>query len=273
MSMPIVEKLQSNVHCHAPAYAAARAHNPLFAAYPTPGALACALSPKTGDKLTADRGRSALVSALVIEAQRSRHPLWTTLLAVAFAPMLRRIRRQTIPCRGDTAEDVEQRVLAAFAEAVQRTSPAHPATGLRWATQRVAWAAGEAEVKEDTSESSAPSGRDEDGAQVWFDGESFEIREMEEPFHGRCENPFAEEDAMLDRITARRIAEELDARGQRELLGALMSEGDGQDSLRAFVERTFPALPPPRRRAVYQRLRTEQRRAVRRLRVRHARAA
>jgi hypothetical protein len=273
MSMPILEELQRDVARHGSTYAAAYGRNPALAAYPTLDAVLAALRVQPGDKLSEDEARSTLVSALMVEAQRSRDPLWTSLLFTAFAPMLRRIRRQTIPCRGDTPEDVDQRVLGAFIEAVQKASPAHPAMGLRGATQRGAWTAREAELREERVEAPSASGLDEDGARVWFDGDSFEVQELEEPELGRVDEPFAEEDAMLERITARRIARDLEAKGQRGLTLALLSVGDDKDSLRAFVERTFHALPPRRRQREYQRLQTEQRRAVRKLRVRHGRDA
>ncbi len=287
MSMPILEKLQGDVSRHFSTYAAACERDPAFAAYPTRDAVVAALRAQPGDKFSEDEARSKLVSAIVVEAQRSRHPLWTSLLLTAFAPMLRRIRRQTIPCRGDTPEDLDQRVLGAFVEAVQKVSPAHPASGLRWATQRGAWTAREAELCEERDGGSqalpgpdphrmdAPpaSELDEDSERVWFDGDSFEVQECEESALDRCDNPYAEEDAMLERITARRIAHSLESEGKREIALALLSAGDDKDSLHAFVERTFHDLPARRRQREYQRLQTEQRRAVRRLRVRHARDA
>jgi len=263
--MPILEKLQSDVHRYASTYTADRARIAALAAYPTLDALVAELLPGARKVLAQDGDRAALLSALVVEAQRSRHPLWPSLLAVAYAPMLRRIRRQTIACRGDTPEDVDQRVLAGFLEAVQKASPEFATQGLRWKTQSGVWAAGEAEVREERIE--------ENEERVWFDGDSFEIQEIDEPGIDRCENPFAEEDAMHERIAARRIARELAEKRQHELLGALVAAGDRGDDLRAFVNRTFGDRPAIERERAYQRLRTEQKHAVDRLRARHGRDA
>jgi hypothetical protein len=265
MSMPILEKLQSDVHRYDSTFTAARARIAALAAYPTLDALVAELLPGARTLLAQDEERAALLSALVVEAQRSRHPLWPSLLAVAYAPMLRRIRRQTIACRGDTPEDLDQRVLSGFLEAVQKASPEFVTQGLRWKTQSSAWAAGEDEVREERIQ--------EDDERVWFDGDSFELQEIDESRIERCENPFAEEDAMHERIAARRIARELEDKRQHELLGALVASGDRGDDLRAFVNRRFADRPALEREREYQRLRTEQKRAVGRLRARHGRDA
>jgi len=265
MSMPILEKLQKDVVRYASVYTKAQASYPALAAYPTLTALVDELRP-SGDKAFAkDAAKRRLLSALLVEAQRSQHPLWGSLLAVAFAPMLRGIRRKTIPCRGDTPEDVDARVLTAFLEGVRKANPAFPVQGLLWGTQESAWAAGDAELREERLE--------EGGERVWFDGDSFDVEETEGTSLDHCDNPFAEEDRMIDRITARRIAHALDAKGERPLLAALLCAGDDKDDLRSYVERTFGELPPRQREREYERLRKEQRDAVKRLRKPHRRDA
>jgi hypothetical protein len=279
MSLSILNQVQHEVRRHPLAYAEARERHAALAPYATVEAILARVNPsvhgEAGEK-------SALLCALVTEAQRTRHPLWTALLLTAFAPMLRTIRRRTIPCSGETPDDVEQRVVGGFLQAVQTVKPAHARLGLRWATQRAAWAVadGPDERKELLEESpSAEHAEDEPLAvdvalrAMALEGEPSDDESLDEVCGGACENPLAEQDAMIDRITARDIARELLAKGQEELLEALMCAGDDKDSLRDFVDRKYGALPSRERAAKYQRLAVEQTRAVRRLRARLARRA
>jgi hypothetical protein len=110
MSMPILDQLPLLVSRHASTYAAARLRIAELAPYATLDALTHVLTRHGRRPAGApEDGRFALLSALVVEAQRSSHPLWTSLLMWAFKPMLRGARRRTIPCRGDTPEDLDQR--------------------------------------------------------------------------------------------------------------------------------------------------------------------
>jgi len=83
--------------------------------------------------------RNAVVTALAIEAQRAPHPLWQSLLLVAFAPMLRRLRARLDKPRN---EELDQRVLFAFLSALRAIVPG-PFTplALRWATEKAVFGA------------------------------------------------------------------------------------------------------------------------------------
>ena len=75
--------------------------------------------------------------ALVQEQAQPPHPLWSSLLALAFAPMLLRLRSRLR--RPDDA-DLDQEVMLAFLESAvrvpQSTEPWHVAICLRRATER-----------------------------------------------------------------------------------------------------------------------------------------
>ncbi len=110
-------------------------HAPL-AAFPAVDALIAALdlrSPLGPDD------RTAVVTALALEAQRAPHALWQSLLLVAFAPMLRRTRARI---GNPISEEHDQRVLFAFLGALRSIAPGpHTALALRWATEKAVFGA------------------------------------------------------------------------------------------------------------------------------------
>jgi hypothetical protein len=64
--------------------------------------------------------RDAILLALIAEHQRSPrpHPLWQSLLVVAFEPMFCNLRRRTFGSK----EDLDARIFLAFLDAVQRVA-------------------------------------------------------------------------------------------------------------------------------------------------------
>jgi hypothetical protein len=113
------------------ALADARTRNAEIAAYATIADLQHALTSTSSLPIEA---RRALVTALVVEAQSGVSPLWSSILVVAFGPMLSGIRKKSGP-RDD--EDLDSAVLAAFLGAVRavRAGP-YTALSLRWVTEK-----------------------------------------------------------------------------------------------------------------------------------------
>jgi hypothetical protein len=112
-------------------YEAARGRWAPLAAFPEPNALLAALDLRSS---LAEGDRRDLVTALATEAQRAPHPLWQSLLLVAFSPMLRRLRSRL---GKPGSEELDQRVLFAFLSAVREITPgSHTALALRWRTEK-----------------------------------------------------------------------------------------------------------------------------------------
>jgi hypothetical protein len=111
-----------------------RATYPALAAYATPEALVAALD--LGSSLSPDE-RASLAGTLVALSQRDPDPVWSSLVLLAFAPLLRRLRARFGP-RSD--EDLDQEILASFLEAA-RTALAGPhlALALRWRTEKLVY--------------------------------------------------------------------------------------------------------------------------------------
>lgn len=112
-------------------YEEARARHRALLPYASPAEVLSALA--ASSSLTLPE-RDVVVSALVTECQRSKNPLWQTLLLLAFEPMLCRLRSTIASSRSD---DFDQRVLVAFygALAVVRPGP-FLALAIRRATER-----------------------------------------------------------------------------------------------------------------------------------------
>jgi hypothetical protein len=89
-------------------------------AYPAPADLLFALAARS--RLTSDQ-RNAITQALVAEVQRSPHPLWSSLLLVAFEPAMKRIRKQV----RRVVEDASELVMLAFLEAAKTVKPSSAA--------------------------------------------------------------------------------------------------------------------------------------------------
>src|SRR3984957_7212410 len=108
-----------------------RARRPQLAPYPTGHDLQDALAASSS---LAAPARRTLVMVLVEEAQRGTSPLWSSLLVLAFAPMLHRVRADLGP-RFDP--DLDSAVLVAFVSAARAVRPGPFTTpALRWVAER-----------------------------------------------------------------------------------------------------------------------------------------
>jgi hypothetical protein len=118
-------------------YAEALARHASLAPFPKVGGLLAALD--LGSPLEPAE-RAAVVTALAREAQGAKpHPLWQSLLLVAFAPMLRRLRARI---GNPKSAEHDQRVLFAFLNALRTVEPGpHTALALRWATEKAVFGA------------------------------------------------------------------------------------------------------------------------------------
>jgi hypothetical protein len=102
-----------------------------LANYATIADVAAAIAPRSG---ASPAERESLVRAIVAEHQSSPRSLWTSMLAIAFRPMIARFGKRL---GGMSTEEAEQFVLVAFIETVSAFSPGGCAIlSLYWATRR-----------------------------------------------------------------------------------------------------------------------------------------
>ena len=120
-------------------YERARAAHPSLAPHASLDAVLAALALSSALSFAK---RDEIVLALITEHQRSGHPLWQTLLIIAYAPMLHTIARRTL---GGLRADARQGALAAFLEAIAKhridAPPKLLSLTLRYATERGAFGA------------------------------------------------------------------------------------------------------------------------------------
>jgi hypothetical protein len=166
--------------------------------------------------------RDAVVSALVDERQRTNHPIWQTILLLAFEPMLVRLRTRVGRIRSD---DLDQRVLVAFLGALTVVRPGpFLVLVLRRATERLLFPSLKVARREDE--------------------------------HA----PFEEETHPPDLFavdTSTRAAEViriLEAAGGAELREAMLATRGTDETLRDYVARTHPNATLAERATAYERL-------------------
>ena len=106
--------IRSTVRKYESHYQRARTGEPAFAPYATASALVAALAPRS--PLTIEE-RQPIVRAAILAQQRATHPLWQGVLLGAFEPMLCHLRSRV---QGIPADELDQRVLTAFLEAVTK---------------------------------------------------------------------------------------------------------------------------------------------------------
>jgi hypothetical protein len=118
--MPLIQKIaavRSNLARFQSLYDEACTRRPRLQALPDPEAVVSALD--AASTLPAAE-RYAILGALVGEHAQRSHPLWASLLLVAFAPLLLRMRTRL----GHPEDDErDQRVLLAFLQAIGRVAP------------------------------------------------------------------------------------------------------------------------------------------------------
>jgi len=165
--------------------------------------------------------RRALVAALVEESQKGVSTIWSSLLVIAFAPMMHRLRQRTGP-RIDP--DLDSEILVAFLGAVRSVRPGpYTALNLRWATEKDVLRGRRASRRLGTL---APFDEDIHSSPVFHETES-----------GRT---FAE------------VLRVLEAEGSAEILDVLIATRGRDESLSAYVARTCPN--PRERKSRYERL-------------------
>ena len=188
-------------------FAESRALRPELAPFATVADLRLALD--STSSLDPD-ARRALVAVLVEEAQTGTSPLWSTLLVLAFAPMLQRVRKHVDPRPRD--EDLDGAILAAFLGAVRavRAGP-YTSLALRWATEKEVLTARIAERR---------LGR---------------LAGFNERVHSNAAGQLreTEPDRALDEVL--RV---LEKEGAAEILDILIATRGRDESLRAYVART-----------------------------------
>jgi len=182
--------------------------------------------------------RDALTFALITEHQRASHPLWQSVLLVAYEPMFANIKKRLHDKR-----DADQRILIAFLEAVQKISLGHPpkvlALHLKHATERGVF-----------------------GTQA----ASHEEPELLQLSAARQERSPDNPDARIEHEAAKRkIAAELDALFGGEaprVLDVLVHARTGQESLVALLAEWHPELRARDRVALYEHYQRLRRRAL-----------
>ncbi len=95
-------------------YARGRAAESALEAFASPRDVLASLVPTSGETHAA---RDAITLALITEHQRARHPLWQSLLLVAYEPMFAGVKKRLRDKR-----DADARILAAFLEAIAKVS-------------------------------------------------------------------------------------------------------------------------------------------------------
>jgi hypothetical protein len=175
--------------------------------------------------------RDAVVLALLTEHQRTRHPLWQSLLVATYEPMLHKIAKRTL---GVSRDDARQGALAGFLEAIAKVRIDPPpqvlSLTLRHATERIAF--GQACFTEEPQ--AEPVGRREP-----------DPRDLEETLE--------KEDQM------RRIVRELTSlfdteADAREILEVLLYARSGRSQLLEYVDTTYASLTRAKRDAIFARL-------------------
>ncbi|HEY2510742.1 MAG TPA: hypothetical protein VGI39_07800 [Polyangiaceae bacterium] len=170
---------------------------------------------------TLSTARSNLIGALVQEAQRGTSPVWSSLLLIAFAPMLCRFRSR-ITSRVDA--DLDSAILCAFLNAVHAVPVSNfTSLALRWATEKEVLAARRAERRLGQMD-------------------SFDEELHTPPVPGEVEAATNLDD----------ILRALDQEGAAEIVDVLLATRGRDESLRAYVARVCP--DPKKRAALYENL-------------------
>lgn len=224
MSLPILlDQIKKSLSTRrsASVYAEARGRYGALAPYETVGALlnACA----HGSSLHPIE-RDAVFSAVVTEFQTSSESFWRSVLLAAFSPLLMRLRAKLRP---RSCDETDQSLLAAFLEAAR--SPfcrTYVARNLRLRTQ-------ERIYTERRREHRAPTFLELD----------------EETYAG---DPF--KTLAYEQARAAEVLRIIEAEGGEELRELLLTTYGDDESVRAFVERTYPQATSQARDRVCKRL-------------------
>jgi hypothetical protein len=236
LSITIDQMCKGACHArHQRAYEAATACHPSFASHRD---IASVLAALQGESEQDGAVRDALTRALLLEHRAGNSQVWTHALFASYYPMLRRLRARVV-CSWP-AEDVDQVVLAAFADALREVdleSACPCSLMLRQLTARLTFRRLRSE-------------RDEQLEVV--DGD---FQDIEEDLVGIQMADTAVGSSFLEAMLSR-------AGDCADVLRATVS---GEESLRDYVERTVDGDVETRRRA-YERLKRQRGRALTKLR-------
>ena len=228
-------------------FRAAVERQPSFSAFEDVAALLAALA-DTRDSTYPER--DALTRALLAEHASSKASLWSSILVIAYYPMLSRLRHRII---GDaiSPDDLDQLVLIAFMTAVNELSACPPpdrtAMRLRQRTERQVFAA----IRRERAEQHLPL--DLDDLVPSPDAEQLGLQDNVAE-HDRVAFAAAE--------LVERAARTVSAGGLNLVVATLLQ----REPLRAYVSRCFP-IEDARRERAYQRLKRQRTRALQRLRA------
>jgi len=218
MKSNIWSSLRVEVRRHGRAFQEAKGNEAELARFENVGAVAAALARTSG---ITGGARSALIATLVRAQREQPHPLWQSLLLLAFEPLLRSIRGRL---GGGDADDLDQEVIVAFLEAVMALHPSsvgpYVVLALNRATKKAVFA-----------------GREPTVVHLDFDDE----------LHGTR--------AAHDRFDHLGEVLELSSPELRAAMLAVYEEGE---SLREFVDRRYLDQPAAERVGTYDRLRRER---------------
>jgi hypothetical protein len=219
--------------------------------------------------------RDAITLALITLHQRASHPLWQTLLLIAYEPMLANLLRR-LRDRGskgskrdsgtlEAKDDAEQRVFLAFLEALQKVSLAHPpsvlALHLRHATERGVFPS-RAESRQEPETLSLVDAQ----AERSRSGDLDEVM-------GRTESPAA---LMEREEEKRKLASELQSLFGSDaplVLDVLLRARTGREPLVDLIAEWHPEMTPRGRADIYERCQRLRRRALLHLAARFGREA
>jgi hypothetical protein len=230
-----IEQLKKTLHRADRTYAEARARHPALAPYASPSAVLNAVD--RGSRLSL-RERDVVLLAVLDERQRSPHPLWQSLLVVAFAPMLVRLRKGL---RHPGCENLDQRVLVAFVETIASfPHRLYIQRNLRLAT-------GARLIAERRREHRATD-------TVLFDDETY----VHDVFGA---------DAHL-KAAAAEVIRIVEAAGGEELRDALIARHAGDRSLKDYIDTEHPELTRRQRERICDRLRRTEGSVLRKVRAR-----
>ncbi|HEY2512967.1 MAG TPA: hypothetical protein VGI39_19000 [Polyangiaceae bacterium] len=241
--MKTVTAIRTTLTKHPTEYTRGRAAHPALAPYARPEDLLSALA--LSSPLPYE-DRDGITLALIAEHQRAAHPLWQSILLVAYEPLLAGAWKRLHDKR-----DAEPRLVLALLEALAKVSLAHPpsrlALHLRHAVERIVFGStAEARVEPDLVPMK-------------------EARQVVSP-----EGP---ETALLRADEERRLTRELETLFGAEapvMLDVLTHARSGREPLVTLIAERHPELTSKQRARLYDELQRMRRRALAHLEERFA---
>ncbi len=244
--MKTIDALKPTLSKFPAEYARGRAAQGALSALASPDEILAALALASG---ATPATRDAITLALIAEHQRASHPLWQSLLLVAYEPMFAGVRKRLYDKR-----DADARIVCAFLEAIEKISLAHPpsllALDLRRAVERSVFGT-DAAAREEPE-------------MVSLEG----ARSMQSDANPETQVALEEQKRLL-------LAEldELFGAEAPDVLHVLLRARTGREQLVALVAELYPDSTSKERASAYERLQRLRRRAVVHLEARFGREA